>query len=200
MIRQLSQRNATQHNPARIRDAERAASSEQCGRALAHPRTSTQPTAQAAGEGGGEASRQQGRTLIIYVACSMTVWRKGAQSHQAVEGGGRKVARQRSEARRQHGAKLGQLHKHTRFCTEYRTKLKVGVNRATSNARRGGEGLGHFRRSTLPWLRPCLGRELGREWVGGVNLWSCYPCRVRRHSAGPHCIRRTGDSTRQGCC
>ena len=156
MIRQLSQRNATQHNPARIREAERAASSEQCGRALAHPRTSTQPTAQAAGEGGGEASRQQGRTLNIYVPCSMTVWRKGAQSHQAVEGGGRKVARQRSEARRQHGAKLGQLHKHTRFCTEYRTKLKVGVNRATSNARRGVGDWAIFAEAPCPGCGPAL--------------------------------------------
>lgn len=156
MIRQLSQRNATQHNPARIREAERAASSEQCGRALAHPRTSTQPTAQAAGKGGGEASRQQGRTLIIYVPCSMTVWRKGAQSHQAVEGGGRKVARQRSEARRQHGAKLRQLHKHTRFCTEYRTKLKVGVNRATSNARRGVGDWAIFAEAPCPGCGPAL--------------------------------------------
>ena len=61
----------------------------------------------------------------------------------------------------------------------------------------GGWGTGPFSPK-----QPALaaGPALAGSWdVSGwevVNVWSCYPCRVRRYSAGPHCIRRTGDSTR----
>ncbi len=154
---------ATQRNPARIREAEGAASSEQCGRALARPRTSTQPTAQAAQDagGGGEASRQQGRTLIIYVPYSMTVWWKGAQSHQAVEGGGRKVARRRSEARRQHWAKLGQLPSSQAYQILYGVPYETESRSESGNVKckAGGGGTGPFSpkhpalAAALPWPR-----------------------------------------------
>ncbi len=68
----------------------------------------------------------------------------------------------------------------------YKSETESRSESGNVKCKAGGGGTGPFspKHCALASLAgsgcgPCLGRGLGREWVRGVHLWSCHPCRVR---------------------